>query len=88
MKLLLLALVFNAPLALAEEGNFAQHKAKMLSHIEERIQKLMEHKNCVTSAIDVDALKACHQTMKAWRQDERMEFLEQRKARKESRGAQ
>jgi len=67
----------------ADEGNsanFEKHKAEVVKEIDERTQKLQEHKTCISSAANHDALKACHSKMKEWRQSERAEHLEKRKA--------
>lgn len=70
----------------AEEGaNFATHKAEMLANIEERITKLQEHKSCVAAANDKEAMKACREKMKDWREGERAEMQEKRKERMEKR---
>ncbi len=70
----------------ADEGaNFATHKSEMLANIEERIAKLQEHKSCVSSANDKEAMKACREKMKDWRDGERSEMQEKRKERMEKR---
>jgi hypothetical protein len=51
----------------------------------EHIQKLQEHKACVSGASTPEALKQCRASMKEWRQDQRLEQMEKRKARIEER---
>lgn len=72
--------------AQAEEAEkFPEHKAKMISQLEERIGKLQELKACAEKAADKEALKACHKGMKEWRDDKRGEFRDGRKNRREER---
>lgn len=86
MKFLCLSLLLVPFLAQAAEGeNFAEMKAKMVTKIEERIQKMQEHKNCVSAAADKEALKACHKDMKEWRKDQREESKEMREKRRDAR---
>lgn len=61
--------------------NFEKHKAEQQANIDERTGKLQELKTCLANAKDPEAAKACHATMKAWRQEHRAERAEQRKAR-------
>lgn len=87
MKFIYLA-AFLVPFlaAQAEEGEkFTEHKAKMISQLEERISKMQELKACAEKAADKEALKACHKGMKEWRDDKRGEPRDGRKNRREER---
>ena len=44
--------------------NFESHKAEILSHIDSRIQKMHEHRGCVSAATDREALKKCRESMR------------------------
>jgi len=82
----LAALLIPFSSALGHEGEkFAEHKAKMISHLEERIGKMQELKSCAEKAADKDALKACHKNMKEWRDEKREDVKEKREARKNRR---
>lgn len=71
--------------AVAEEGDFATHKAEVLKHVDGRIQNLQEHKTCVNSAANRDGLKDCRAKMKDEHQDRKAHRLERRKERLEKR---
>jgi hypothetical protein len=82
----LVALLVPFASAQGQEGEkFAEHKAKMISHLAERIGKMQELKSCAEKAADKDALKACHKDMKEWRDDNREGIKEKREARKNRR---
>jgi hypothetical protein len=82
----LAALLIPFVSAQAEESEkFPEHKAKMISQLEERIGKMQELKACAEKAADKDALKACHKGMKDWRDEKRVEIKEKRKNRREER---
>jgi hypothetical protein len=81
----LAALLIPFASAQAEEEKFPEHKAKMLSQLEERISKMQELKSCAEKAADKEALKACHKDMKEWRDEKRGEMKEMRKNRREER---
>lgn len=52
----------------AEDGKiFAEHKTKIIQRIEQHLNRLAEHKNCVSAATKKEDIKACHESMKAWR---------------------
>ncbi len=83
------ALLFSG-VALAENGekraeNFEAMKAERLKHIDARISKMQEHRSCVASASQGDAMKACHESMKAFRESEHEHMKEHREGRKEAR---
>lgn len=71
-------LLFLGAIAIADDGDFAKHKSEMLKHIDERIQKMTEHKNCVSGAADKDGLKKCRESMREWRKGEMQEMRERR----------
>lgn len=82
--LLFLSLIWVS-LAIADDGDFATRKSEMLKHIDERIQKMTEHKNCVSAAADKDALKKCHESMREHRRGEMKERREGRMERMQKR---
>lgn len=65
----------------ADTGKYEAFKAERLKELDERIQKLQEHRTCVSSAANKDAFKSCHGSMKAWRDSEKAEHMEKRNAR-------
>lgn len=69
----------------AEEADFGKFKAERLANLDERIQKMQEHRGCINSAQDKEALKACRGQMKEWRMDEKEERMGKRKDRMEKR---
>jgi hypothetical protein len=83
----LAAILISITSAHAAEGgeNFAEHKSKMISQLDERIAKLQELKACANNAADKEALKACHKDMKEWRDDRRGEAKAKRAERKNRR---
>ena len=62
-------------------GNFEEKKARAISEIDERIQKLQEAKTCVSSATDHEAMKKCRASMREYRHHEKMERMKHRKDR-------
>ena len=69
-------------LAVQSKPSFDEMKSKMSTEIDQRIQKLQEHKACVTAATNGDALKACHQSMKEWRESEHAQHKKMREERR------
>jgi hypothetical protein len=63
------------------EDEFAAHKTEILAEIDGRIQKMQEHKSCVSAATNKEALMACRSTMKAWRESEHAQHAEKAKGR-------
>jgi hypothetical protein len=83
-KILSVVFFLNGALAMAEgakDDKFAEHKQKALTEIDERLQKLNEHKACVSAATNVAALEECHKKMQEFRFGERMEHMQNRKER-------
>jgi coenzyme F420-reducing hydrogenase beta subunit len=74
----------GAVTARAQE-DFEKRKAEAVAGIDERIQKLQEHKACVSGASTPEALKQCRGSMKEWQQGQRLEHMEKNKARIEER---
>lgn len=94
MKVALFALVaLFSVTALAQQptsppppgANFETHKGEVLTDIDQRIQKLQEHKTCVGAATNHDGMKKCHESMKEFRMGERAEQTGRRKDRMEKR---
>jgi len=69
----------------ADDENFEKRKAHILSEIDERNQKMQEHKACIQAATNNEGLKACREKMKDWHRGEKMERLENRKEKIENR---
>jgi hypothetical protein len=78
--MIVVAGLFGAVAAWAEE-DFEKRKSEALAGIDERIQKLQEHKACLSAASTPDALKQCRASMKEWGQAQRLEQMEKHKAR-------
>ncbi|MCB0351804.1 MAG: hypothetical protein KDD38_11515, partial [Bdellovibrionales bacterium] len=68
-----------------KEENFAKRKTEMLEGIDKKIAAMQEHKTCVSAASDKDAMKKCHEKMKAFREENRGEHMGMRKERMEKR---
>jgi len=65
-----------------KEKNFGRWDFKQL---EERMTKLTDHRNCVSTSTAQEQLKACHEKMRNWLQDQREDRMEMRKERMEKR---
>lgn len=72
----------QVPPAPTGPANFAAHKSAILANIDQRLQKLQEHKACIAAAQDGAALRACRVTMKSFHESERAERLQKRAARR------
>jgi len=79
--LIVVVLALGGAVAARAEEDFEKRKSEALAGIDERIQKLQEHKACVSGAATPDALKQCRSSMKEWWQGQRLEQMEKRKAR-------
>jgi hypothetical protein len=75
------ALVMGASfsVALAQGGEFEKRKAEHLARIDERLQKLQQHRSCVTGAVSLEDLRKCGDVMRDWRNDERKERRDERR---------
>ena len=64
----LIAFCFAPMAAFADESkpDFEKKKSEILSHIDGRLEKMQEHKSCVQSASNHEALEKCHDSMKGW----------------------
>ncbi len=86
MKLLTVAMIllsFNVLADDKEDGKpFEERKAHALQRVEERISKLNEHNACISAAADKEALKGCHQKMKAHRQEMKNKWKSMKAERK------
>lgn len=82
--LILPALFLSISLWGKEEG-FEKRKAEALKRIEERMAKLTEHRNCVSTSTAQEQLKACREKMRDWLQDLKEDRREMRKDRWEKR---
>lgn len=86
MKFLILSLLLTSVSVLAQDpAQFAEHKKKVSSEIEQRITILQTEKSCVDSAADGNAMKSCreaskaaHEKMQAAHKQERMEHLDEK----------
>lgn len=78
------ALVIGASssVALAQGGEFEKRKAEHLARIDEQLQKLQQHRGCVSGAVSFDDLRKCGDVMREWRKDERDERKERRDERR------
>ncbi len=62
------------------DDDFSTHKTKIIAEMDERIQKMQEHRSCVNGAASREAMKDCHEKMKSWRESEHKENLGKRRA--------
>jgi hypothetical protein len=53
--------------------DFEKRKTERLSEIDQHIQKMQEHRNCVNSATNIESLRKCRDEMQEWRKSERAE---------------
>jgi len=74
---------FSGAVLAAPGPKFEERKSKVLSDIDQRIAKMQEHRACVAGASDQDAMKKCHEAMKAFHDAERQKHAEMEKDRKE-----
>ena len=68
--LLILTSFFSAS-ALAQGPEFEKRKAERLTELDQRIQKLQEHRACVSGAASHEALRKCGDKMREWQRDGR-----------------
>jgi hypothetical protein len=61
-----------------KKAAFESRKAERLSHMDQRIQKMQEHRSCVAAAADGDAMKKCHESMKEFMEEKRQEWKSKR----------
>ena len=94
-KILIVALCLTSLSVFADDSskemNFADAKAKMLAHLDERIAHVNKAKECVNAATTKEALKACrdqmHQEGKAMRGDwkaKKQQWKSEKQAKKAS----
>lgn len=84
LSLVALGILISTSVCFANE-DLSAHKTEVIAEIDQHINKLQEHKTCISSASTKEALMECRKTMKAWRDSERSEHLEKRKGRIEER---
>ena len=86
---LIVALFLSVPVHAEEDGGerFEDHKKQAISNFDARIAALNEAKSCASGASNGEALKACHEKLKAAHEamaekaiDSRIERLQKRKA--------
>jgi alpha-D-ribose 1-methylphosphonate 5-triphosphate synthase subunit PhnG len=63
----------NATTSFSQDNGFEKRKAEHLAEIDQHLQKMQEHRSCVNSATNIDALKKCRDEMHEWRKNERAE---------------
>ncbi|NDD92939.1 hypothetical protein EBZ37_12750 [bacterium] len=51
--------------------NFESRKTEILSKIDERMKKLQEHRNCMASAPDQEAIRKCRESMRELLEEKR-----------------
>lgn len=66
-----------------DQSEFQTRKSDALKSLDEHIQKLQEHKNCVNSAENPEAMKKCRAAMKTWRQELKREMKSRRAANRD-----
>ena len=68
-----------------DDAKFAEHKAMRLKEIDEHIQKMQQHKACVSAAASPEAMEKCHMEMKAYHESHKAEHKERREERMQKR---
>lgn len=63
----------------AQSSEFEKRKAEHLARIDEQLQKLQQHRSCVSSAASPEDLHKCGDVMREWRKDERKERRNERR---------
>jgi hypothetical protein len=71
--------LFSARVLADSEKNFEERKAEHLKEIDEKIQKMQDHRNCVANSKATEDLKKCREAMKEFHKAEKLERLENRK---------
>jgi hypothetical protein len=66
-------------------ADFEKFKSQRLAEIDARIQKMQEHRSCISSATSHTALRSCGEKMRTWHKEEREERREKRDERRERR---
>jgi len=84
--ILLMLTTFFSSSALAQGPEFEKRKAERLTELDQRIQKLQEHRACVSGAPSHEALRKCGDKMREWQRGERDQLREQREERRENKG--
>ena len=88
-SILIAALLLSVPVHADEEGGekFEEHKKQAISNFDARIAALNDAKSCASAASNGEALKACHDKLKAAHEaiaekaiDSKIERLQKRKA--------
>lgn len=83
MKYLLVTLLTLSSFSVfAEEENFDKAKTVMTEHLDRKIADLQTAKSCVTAAKTKEALKVCHEEMKAKHKAHREHMKDKRKHKK------
>jgi hypothetical protein len=62
----------------AQGSELEKRKAEHLARIDEKLEKLQQHRNCVSGAASLEDLRKCGDVMRDWRKDERDERHERR----------
>lgn len=91
--LLILPLLFTLNISASDSANkgdkkgknFEKHKAMAIEQMDKRIATMQKNRDCVSSASDREALKACRKQAKKANEAFRDEMKKRREARKERR---
>lgn len=78
----LISLLVWSNLSIANGSDFEKFKVERLTEIDQRIQKLQDHRSCVSSANSFGALHQCGEEMRGWcrtKIDERRTKRDERK---------
>lgn len=85
LLVLIVSLDGMSSVAFGQGADFEKIKAQRLAEIDARIQKMQEHRSCVSSATNHAALRNCGEKMRTWHKEERQERREKRDERREER---
>jgi len=80
------ALSLSSAIGFAQGPDFDKRKAEHLSEIDRRIQKMQEHRSCISNATNIEALRKCQDAMRDSMKAERDEHRERREERLKSKG--
>lgn len=82
LKVLFMSLLVWSNLSGADVSDFEKLKMDRMTEIDRRIQKLQEHRSCVSNANSFETLRQCGEEMRVWRRSEINERRPKRDERK------
>lgn len=80
----LISVLVWSKLSFADSSDFEKFKMERLTEIDQRIQKLQDHRSCVSIATSFGALHKCGEEMRGWCRSEINERRPKRSERKKN----